>query len=391
MKEVYVVDAKRTAVGSFLGSLSGLKGHELGSIIINNLMASNKIHSEDLDEVIIGQVLTAGQGQNPARQAAVNAGIDFAVPAYNINKVCGSGLKAIALAFDSIALGRADLIIAGGQESMSNSLHGSLIRKGNKMGDMNINDLMLSDGLIDAFNKYHMGITAENVARKYNISRNSQDEFAYNSQVKASRASKAGYFKAEIVPVPIKVKKETASFHEDEFIRHDSDIAALTKLKPAFDASGTVTAANSSGINDGSAMFLLASEEAVKKYHLTPVAKILNHASAGVDPSIMGIGPATAVNKLLSKTYFNKNQIEIFELNEAFAAQAIAVNTLLEIDPARVNISGGAIAIGHPIGASGARIAVTLVHNMIRARAKHGVAGLCIGGGMGIAMSFERL
>ncbi|NDB84073.1 MAG: acetyl-CoA C-acetyltransferase [Alphaproteobacteria bacterium] len=391
MQNVYIVDAKRTAVGSFLGSLSSFAAHDLGSIVIKNLIESHKLPLNSVDEVIVGQVLTAGQGQNPARIATVNSGLDFITPAYCVNKVCGSGLKAIALGFNSIAMGQADLIIAGGQESMSNSPHGAFIRKGAKMGEINLVDYMLKDGLIDAFNNYHMGITAENVAKKYEISRDQQDEFSLKSQKKASDAKNSGYFKSQIVPVKVIQKKETTIFDQDEFIRSDATIESLAKLKPAFDPNGTVTAGNASGINDGAAMILLASEVALKKYNLTPFARIVNHASNGVDPSIMGIGPSVAVASLLNKINITKNHIDFYELNEAFASQALAVNKILDIPEEKVNLCGGSIAIGHPIGASGARIATTLLHNMKRLHAKRAIASLCIGGGMGIAMCFESL
>ena len=391
MQNVYIVDAKRTAVGSFLGSLSSFAAHDLGSIVIKNLIESHKLPLNSVEEVIVGQVLTAGQGQNPARIATVNSGLDFITPAYCVNKVCGSGLKAIALGFNSIAMGQADLIIAGGQESMSNSPHGAFIRKGAKMGEINLVDYMLKDGLIDAFNNYHMGITAENVAKKYEISRDQQDEFSLKSQKKASDAKNSGYFKSQIVPVKVIQKKETTIFDQDEFIRSDATIESLAKLKPAFDPNGTVTAGNASGINDGAAMILLASEVALKKYNLTPFARIVNHASNGVDPSIMGIGPSVAVASLLNKINITKNHIDFYELNEAFASQALAVNKILDIPEEKVNLCGGSIAIGHPIGASGARIATTLLHNMKRLHAKRAIASLCIGGGMGIAMCFESL
>ncbi|MDX2050005.1 MAG: acetyl-CoA C-acetyltransferase [Rickettsiaceae bacterium] len=391
MKPVYIVDAKRTAVGSFLGSLQDFKAHELTVILLKHLLDLHKIPTNAIDEIIMGQVLSAGQGQNPARQASILSGIDIKTPAFTINKVCGSGLKAIALGFDSITLGDADLIIAGGHESMSSTPHGAVLRKGAKMGDISFTDFMMFDGLVDAFGNYSMGITAENIAEKYQITREEQDEFALISQQKASKAQKNGYFKSEIVKVPITKKKEQIEFAEDEFIRHDSSIESLSKLKPAFKKDGTVTAGNASGINDGSAILILASEAALKKYNLKPIAKMVAHASAGVDPAIMGIGPSEATKKLLRKINTNVDALELIESNEAFAAQSIAVNKLIGWDVSKVNISGGSIAIGHPIGASGARITTTLLHNMQRLKAKNGVATLCIGGGMGIAAYFERI
>lgn len=391
MKKVYVVDAKRTAVGNFLGSLSNIKAHDLGSHLIKHLITTHKIPNDAIDEVIIGQVLTAGQGQNPARQAAINAGLDIKIPALSINKVCGSGLKAIALAFDSIALGQSDLVLAGGQESMSLTPHAALIRQGVKMGNAPMVDLMSNDGLTDAFGKYAMGITAENVAKKYSITREEQDQFSFESQKKAHEATKSGHFKSQIVPIEVKIKKDIVSFEIDEFIRGDSSLETLSKLKPVFEQDGTVTAGNASGINDGAALFLLASEEALKKYNLDPIALIVNHASAGVDPAIMGIGPYDSILKLTNKIGWKLDDIDLAEVNEAFAAQAFAVNKLLKWDTSKVNITGGSIAIGHPIGASGARIATTLLHNMKRLGAKKGLASLCIGGGMGIAMCFENI
>ena len=389
MREVYIVDAKRTAVGSYLGSLTSLKAHELGASVIKSIIKTNNLPSDAIDEVILGQVLTGGQGQNPARQASINAGLDVKTPSFTVNKVCGSGLKAIALAFDSIALGHNELMIAGGQESMSTALHGALIRQNVRMGNVNFIDLMSYDGLTDAFSNVAMGITAENVSKKYNVTREDQDLFSLASQQKAAKAIKEGLFKDQIVPLEVKIKKELVQFTTDEFVRPDSSLESLAKLKPAFDQNGTVTAGNSSGINDGAAMLLLASEDALKKYNLKPIAKIVNHASAGVDPQIMGVAPAEAVKKLMTRTNFKVENLDLIEANEAFAAQAIAVNRLLNWDESKVNITGGSIAIGHPIGASGARVAVTLLHNMQRLNAKNGLASLCIGGGMGIAMRFE--
>ena len=389
MKEVYIVDAKRTAVGSYLGSISTIKAHDLGCHLIKHILKENNIPNDAIDEIIIGQVLTSGQGQNPARQSAIKAGLDAKIPAFTINKVCGSGLKAIALGYNSIALGHSDLVIAGGQESMSTALHGSMIRQGVKMGDVKLIDLMSYDGLTDAFSGLAMGITAENISERYNISREEQDIFSWNSQMKASKAMTEGKFNSEIVPIEVKIKKESMEFAIDEFVKHNVSLDNLAKLRPAFKENGTVTAGNSSGINDGAALLMIASEEAIIKFNLTPIARIIGHASAGVKPEIMGIGPTEAVKKLLYKTGLSIDAFDLIEANEAFAAQAIAVNRILKWDMNKVNISGGSIAIGHPIGASGARITTTLIHNMKKTASKRGLATLCIGGGMGIAMNFE--
>ncbi len=389
MKEVYIVLAKRTAIGSYLGSLSSITATQLGEKLIANIMESAKLPRDAIDEVIIGQVLTAGQGQNPARQAMLNADLNETTPAMTINKVCGSGLKSIALAYDSIALGYNDLVIAGGQESMSTAFHGALIRQNVRMGDIKLIDLMSYDGLTDAFSYKAMGVTAENVAEKYEISRQEQDVFALESQKKASRAIASGYFKEEILPIKIQTKKTLIEFAEDEFVKPQTDIESLSKLKTVFKENGTVTAGNASGINDGAAMLLLASENAIKKFNLQPLVRVLGHASAGVAPEIMGIAPSVAVQKLVDKTKINLDIVDLIEANEAFAAPSVAVNKLLGWDVSKVNITGGAIALGHPIGASGARVATTLIHNMIRTRAKTGLVTLCIGGGMGIAISFE--
>ncbi len=391
MKDVYIVDAKRTGVGSYLGSLASFKAHELGSHVIKHIMTNNKLPSSSIDEVILGQVLTGGQGQNPARQASINAGLDVTTTATTINKVCGSGLKAITLGFDSIRLGDNDLVLAGGQESMSTAFHGALIRQNIRMGNVNFIDQMLYDGLTDAFSGAAMGITAENIAKKFSITREEQDEFACQSQMKATKAIIEGRFKDEIVPIEVKIKKDLINFAHDEFVRQNTTLEGLQKLKPAFLENGTVTAGNASGINDGAAILLLASEAALKKYNLKPIARIIAHASAGVEPSIMGIGPVEAVKKLLKKIDLNIASLDIIEANEAFASQSIAVNKLLEWDRSKVNINGGAIAIGHPIGASGARVTVTLLHNMIKNKVKKGLASLCIGGGMGIAIYCENI
>lgn len=391
MKDVFVVYAKRTAIGNYLGSLSKIPAHNLSSYLIKDALTQNNLGSKDIDEVILGQVLSAAQGQNTARQSSIIAGIDNSVPAYTINKVCGSGLKSIALAFDSILLGNNDLVIAGGHENMSLAPHSSLIRGGVRPGTAELKDTMMLDGLTDAFSATSMGITAENIAKKYLITRDQQDEFAYNSQMKASETIKNKLFKNEILPVEITKNKEKLNFEIDEFVKPNTKLDNLAKLKPAFDKNGSVTAGNSSGINDGAAIIMLASEEAVKKYNLKPLARVSAHASCGVDPSIMGIGPSLAVKKLMTKTGWNLNDLDIVESNEAFAAQAIAVNKILEWDPSIINITGGSIAIGHPIGASGARITVTLINNMLRLKSRKAVSTLCIGGGMGIAMSFENV
>lgn len=391
MRDVFVVYAKRTAVGKFLGSLSNIPAHDLTSELIKDAINSYNIDPNVIDEVILGQVLTSAQGQNPARQAALNSGLNIKTPAYIVNQVCGSGLKAIALAYDSIKLGDNDLVIAGGQENMSLSPHALYLRNGNKFGDTPLSDLVLRDGLSDAFSNDLMGITAENIATKYNISRDEQDEFALNSQMKAANATNEGFFKNEILPIKIKNKKSETSFEQDEFIRANTSLEDLNKLKPAFKKDGTVTAGNSSGMNDGSSILMLASEDAIKKYNLTPLVRIISHASAGVEPNIMGIAPTEAVKKLLYKTSLSINDLDLIESNEAFSAQAIAVNKILNWDVNKVNISGGSISIGHPIGASGARISVTLINNMLRLNAKKALSTLCIGGGMGIAMCFEKL
>lgn len=389
MKPVYVVDCARTAIGSFLGSLKTTPAHLLGKSVITALVERNNIAPEYLSEIILGQILTAGQGQNPARQAAIAAKIPQEVPAYLVNMVCGSGLKTISMAAQSIALGDSNLVIAGGQENMSLANHCAHLRSGVKMGNMNFTDSMLEDGLTDAFSKVSMGITAENIADKYDISRDEQDQFAYLSQQKASLAQKEGRFKQEIIPVHIKNKKEEIIFDMDEYIKHDTTLQLLQGLKPAFKPEGSVTAGNSSGINDGAAALLIADETILTRFKLTPMARIVSYAMSGVDPQIMGIGPVSAVQKALAKAGWNIEDLDLIEANEAFAAQAIAVNRLLGWDCSKVNVNGGAIALGHPIGASGARIATTLLHEMTRRRVKKGLATLCIGGGMGIAICFE--
>jgi acetyl-CoA C-acetyltransferase len=390
-KAVYITHAKRTAVGSFLGSLKSIPAARLGANIIEYILKDSKLDSALIDEVIMGQVITGGVGQNPARQALVQAGIAKEVTGFTVNKVCGSGLKTICLAANSIIAGDNEIIIAGGQENMSLGLHGSYIRTGHKLGDVKTIDLMQYDGLTDAFSGNLMGITAENISKKFNITREMQDEFALKSQQKATIALAKNYFKDEILPIEVKVKKDLVMFAQDEGIRADVTLDALANLRPAFDKEGTVTAGNASSINDGAACLLVVSEESLKKYNLRPIARIVSYAEAGVDPSIMGTGPVPASYKALEKAGWHVSDLDVIEANEAFAAQAIYVNQQMNWDIDKVNMNGGAIAIGHPIGASGARVLVTLIHQMQRINAKKGLATLCIGGGMGIAMCIETV
>ena len=390
MTEVFITGATRTGVGSFGGSLSSLPAHDLGRLVIEDTIVKSNINKSEIDEVIMGQVLSAGTGQNPARQAAVNAGIALETPAWIVNQVCGSGLRSIALGFQSIKNNDAKIIIAGGQESMSQSPHCTHLRNGTKMGDTGLIDTMIKDGLWDAFNGYHMGTTAENVAQQWQITREQQDEFAFNSQSKASKAKADGFFKDEILPVEIKSRKETIIFEHDEYIKDGVALEKLSSLRPAFAKDGTVTAANASGINDGAAAMTLMSESELKNKNIEPMARIVSWASAGVDPTIMGTGPIPASRKALEKAGWSINDLDLIESNEAFAAQSCAVNKELGWDTSKVNVNGGAIAIGHPIGASGTRILVTLLHQMKRQDAKKGLATLCIGGGMGIALCVER-
>ena len=390
MTDVFITAANRTGVGSFSGSLSSLQAHDLGKIVIEDTLKKSSVQPDEVDEVILGQVLTAGTGQNPARQASVNAGIAKETPAWIVNQVCGSGLRTVALGFQAIKNQDANIIIAGGQESMSQSPHCMHLRSGTKMGDSKMIDTMIKDGLWDAFNGYHMGTTAENVAEKFQITREQQDEFAYNSQFKASKAKAAGVFKDEITPVEIVSRKETTIFDQDEYIKDNVQLEKLASLRPAFSKEGSVTAANASGINDGAAALTLMSEKELTKRNIEPMAKIVSWASVGVDPSIMGTGPIPSVRKALDKAGWSINDLDLIESNEAFAAQGCAVNKDLGWDTSKVNVNGGAIAIGHPIGASGARILVTLLHQMKRQDAKKGLATLCIGGGMGIALCVER-
>lgn len=391
MEEVVIVAAGRTAVGKFGGSLAKVSGAELGAHVIKQLLAKSGIAPDAVSEVLMGQVLTAAAGQNPARQAMIKAGLPDTTPAMTINMVCGSGLRATHLAAQAIKCGDARIVIAGGQESMSMSPHampGS--RDGVRMGDAKLVDTMIVDGLWDAFNQYHMGVTAENVARKYDISRKEQDEFALQSQLKAEAAQKAGKFKDEIIPFEIVTRKGTTVVDTDEYPKHGTTLEALSSLRPAFNKEGTVTAGNASGINDGAAAVIMMSASQAKEMGLTPMARIKAYASAGVDPSIMGMGPVSASRLCLQKAGWSVNDLDLMEINEAFAAQAVAVNKEMGWDTSKINVNGGAIAIGHPIGASGARILVTLLHEMIRRDAKRGLASLCIGGGMGVALAVER-
>lgn len=391
MQDVVIVAAGRTAVGKFGGSLSKIAASDLGAHVIKALLAKTGLSGDQVNEVILGQVLAAGVGQNPARQASIRAGLPNMVPAYTINKVCGSGLKATHLATQAIRCGDADIIIAGGQENMSASPHvlnGS--REGFRMGDTKLVDTMIVDGLWDAFNQYHMGTTAENVAKKYEVSRQEQDEFAVGSQNKAEAAQKAGKFKDEIIPLEIPQKKGSIVFDTDEFIKHGTTLESLSGLRPAFAKDGTVTAGNASGLNDGAAAVIMMSARKAEELGLKPLARIKAYSSAGVDPSVMGMGPVPAAQLCLKKAGWTHQDLDLMEINEAFAAQAIGVNKEMGWDTSKINVNGGAIAIGHPIGASGCRILVTLIHEMIRRDAKRGLASLCIGGGMGVALAIER-
>lgn len=393
MQEVFIVGAARSAVGSFGGSLSKLPASEISAQVIKGLLQKIDLSPDKVSEVILGQVLTAGVGQNPARQASIHAGIPHTVPAMTINKVCGSGLKAVQLAYQAICLGEASIVIAGGQENMSIAPH-SLpnSRQGQRMGDWQLKDTMIIDGLWDIFNNYHMGQTAENIATKFNISREDQDAFAALSQQKAEQALKENKFVDEIIPISIpKGKNETILFKQDEYPRAGVTKESLSQLRPAFVPTGSVTAGNASGINDGAAILVVASAEAVKKYGLKPIAKIVAASTAGVDPAIMGTGPIPATRQCLEKAGWTVKDLDLIEANEAFAAQAICVNRELGWDINKVNVNGGAIALGHPIGASGARILVTLLHEMQKRKAKKGLATLCIGGGQGVALAVESV
>jgi acetyl-CoA C-acetyltransferase len=391
MESVVIVAAKRTAVGKFGGAFNNVSAVDLGATVIRSLLESTGVAGDQVDEVILGQVLTAGVGQNPARQSVIKAGLPKEVPAMTINMVCGSSLKAVMLGAQAIKSGDAEIVIAGGQESMSTSPHvlnGS--RNGLRMGDGKLIDSMIVDGLWDVYNDYHMGVTAENVAKKYGISRQEQDDFACASQNKAEAAQKAGKFADEIVPFTIKSKKGDTVVDADEYPRHGTTLEMLSGLRPAFDKEGTVTAGNASGINDGAAMVMLMSASKAKALGLEPLATIKSYASTGIDPSIMGIGPISASKRCLEIAGWAVGDLDLLEINEAFAAQAIAVNKDMNWDTAKVNVNGGAIAIGHPIGASGARVLVSLLHEMQRRDAKKGLTSLCIGGGMGVALAVER-
>jgi acetyl-CoA C-acetyltransferase len=390
MEDVVIVSAARTPVGAFNGAFAGLPAHRLGEIAIRGALERAKVSGDEVSEVILGQVLTAAQGQNPARQASIAAGIPIGAPAWSINMVCGSGLRTVALGARAIAAGDAAIVVAGGQESMSLSTHAAYLRAGQKMGDLQFIDTMIRDGLWDAFNGYHMGITAENVAKEWQITREEQDKFAVASQNKAEAARKAGKFKDEIVAVTVKGRKGDTVVDSDEYIREGATYEAMAGLRPAFDKAGTVTAGNASGLNDGAAALVLMSAKDAAARGLTPLARIASWAQAGVDPKVMGSGPIPASRKALEKAGWKADQLDLVEANEAFAAQACAVNKDMGWDPAKVNVNGGAIAIGHPIGASGARILTTLLFEMGKRDAKKGLATLCIGGGMGIALTVER-
>jgi acetyl-CoA C-acetyltransferase len=388
--QIVIASAARTPVGSFNGAFASLPAHELGRAAIIAAIERAGLEPGDVGEVIMGQILTAGQGQNPARQASVNAGIPVDSPAWNMNQLCGSGLRAVALGAQQIQLGSTSVVVAGGQESMSQAPHCAHLRDGTKMGDLKMVDTMIKDGLWDAFNGYHMGTTAENVAKQWQITRDEQDRFAVASQNKAEAARKAGRFKDEIVPVTVKGRKGDVVVADDEYIKEGVTLESIAKLRPAFDKEGTVTAANASGINDGAAAIVLMTAAEAKKRGVTPLARIVSWAHAGVDPSIMGTGPIPASKKALEKAGWTHKDLDLVEANEAFAAQACAVNKGLGWDVEKVNVNGGAIAIGHPIGASGARVLTTLLYEMKRRDAKKGLATLCIGGGMGIAMCVAR-
>ena len=390
MTDIVIASAARTPVGSFNGAFASVSAHALGTVAMQAAMERGGVRPEEVDEVILGQVLPAGAGQNPARQAAIAAGIPVERTAFGINQLCGSGLRTVALAAQQIACGDAAIVVAGGMESMTQAPHCANLRAGQKMGDLAMVDTMIKDGLWDAFHGYHMGNTAENVAQKFQLTRQEQDEFAAASQRKAGEAMKAGRFKDEITPVTVKSRKGDTVISEDEYPRPETTLEVLSKLRPAFDKSGTVTAGNASGINDGAAAVVVMSAAEAAKRGVTPLARIVSWATAGVDPSIMGTGPIPASRKALQKAGWTVDMLDLIEANEAFAAQACAVNKDLGWDPAKVNVNGGAIALGHPIGASGARVLNTLLFEMQRRDAKRGLVTLCIGGGMGVAMCVER-
>ena len=391
MEEIYIVGAARTPIGKFGGTLAKTPASDLGALVIRKVLERAGVKSDQVSEVIMGQVLTAGIGQNGARQAAMKAGIPYMVPAMTINKVCGSGLQAAMLGAQAIANGDSDIVVAGGQESMSLSPHAMMgSRDGYRMGDAKLVDTMIVDGLWDVFNQYHMGVTAENVAKEYAVTREEQDEFAVKSQHKAEAAQKAGKFKDEIVTVEIPSRKGPVMFADDEYPRHGATLEAMKSLKPAFDKNGSVTAGNASGLNDGAAAVVLCNSKKLKELGLKPLARIKAFASAGVDPKYMGMGPVPASKRTLARAGWEPKDLDLMEINEAFAAQAIAVNRQMGWDTSKVNVNGGAIALGHPIGASGCRVLVTLLHEMQKRDARRGLASLCIGGGMGVALAVER-
>jgi len=391
MPDIVIAAAARTPVGSFNGGLSSLPAHELGAIAIRAVLERAGVAADEVDEVILGQVLQAGAGQGPARQAAVKAGVPIESPAWSLNQLCGSGLRAVALAYQQIAQGDAEIVVAGGQESMSQAPHAQNLRTGQKMGDLALIDTMIKDGLWDAFHGYHMGQTAENIASRWQITREDQDRFALGSQTRAEGAQKEGRFDAEIIPVVIKGRKGDVTVSKDEYIRPGTTYEALSGLRPAFDKQGSVTAGNASGLNDGAAALVVMTAEAAAKRGVTPLARIASWANAGVAPEIMGTGPIPASRKALAKAGWSVGDLDLVESNEAFAAQSLCVLRELGLDPEKVNVNGGAIAIGHPIGASGARILTTLLHEMTRRDAKKGLATLCVGGGMGVALCVERV
>ena len=391
MTDIVITSAKRTPIGKFLGSLSNFSASELGKFAIDSVIEECKLDKNSIDEVIMGQVLTGGAGQNPARQASMLAGIPKEKSALTVNQVCGSGLRAVSLAAQSILTNQSNVVVAGGQESMSNAHHTINLRNGLKMGDGNIKDSMIVDGLWCAMNDYHMGTTAENIAEKYNISKDDQDQFATESQNKTENAQKNNHFNNEIIPIEIKSKKETIEFNSDEFPRHGTTFDKINSLKPVFKKEGTVSAGNASGLNDGSAAVILMKESKANELNLQPLARIVSWATVGVDPTIMGIGPVPAVKKALEVASWTLDDLDVIEANEAFAAQSLAVSKELNWDLSKVNVNGGAIALGHPIGASGTRVLVTLIHELVRSNKNKGIATLCIGGGQGIAMCIERI
>ena len=391
MTDIVITAAKRTAIGKFMGSLSDYSAPELGKLTIEAVLNENNLDKNLVDELIMGQVLTGGSGQNPARQSSILAGLPIEKSALTINQVCGSGLRAVSLGAQSIMTNQSEIVIAGGQESMTNAHHTINVRNGLKMGDGKLKDSMIIDGLWCAMNDYHMGTTAENISEKYNISKQDQDEFATLSQNKAEEAQKNNKFESEILNVPVTQKKETIDFKNDEFPRHGSTLEKISSLKPVFKKDGTVTAGNASGLNDGAATVTLMNEETSKKLNITPIARIISWATTGVDPAIMGIGPVPATKKALEIANWKLDDLDLIEANEAFAAQSLAVSKEMKWDMSKVNVNGGAIALGHPIGASGARVLVTLIHELVRSNKSKGLATLCIGGGQGIAMCIERI